>query len=1521
MRFFRYIFAQLIAIFTGNAPVRPAITAVTSAASSEGANIVHSVTLASAVTGSPAVYSFSMTVGTASLGDFSQPPTFSNGVSLGAGIISVPVGISAFTVTVATVQDAIFEGNETYTITVDSLTGTGTINNDDVVPTVVGVTSASNSEGGSLVHTVTMSGISSQSLSLPFSLTNVTASTPSDYSVTPTFSNSVSLSGGNITIPAGVLSFTVTVATTQDTVFEGPESYTISVGGFNNTGTINDDEVAPSITSVSSGAVNEGTNIVHTVVVSGVSQSARTYAISLVNGTADGSDYTTSLSNGMFSNGVTVSGGNISVPAGVTLFTVTVVTNQDAIVEPTETYTLTIGGASGTGTINNDDAANPIVNSVTSATASEGANLVHTVTLSGSSASVQLYPFSVTNVTASTPADYSATYTFSAGVSVSGGNVSVPAGVSSFTVTVTTTQDTSFEGVETYTISVGGLSNTGTINDDDAAPSVTSVSSASATEGTSIVHTVTITGTAQAARTYATALTSVTADGTDYTTAISSGMFSNGVTFSAGNISVPAGVTSFTVTVATTGDTVFEANETYTLTIGGASGTGTINNNDTAPSIASVSSATANEGANLVHTVTITGVASTTQAYPFSVTNVTAATPSDYSATYALSNGVTASGGNVNVPAGVTNFTVTVTTTQDTVFEGAETYTISVGGLSNTGTINDDEVAPTITSVSSASATEGTSIVHTVTASVAAQSARNYAITLVSGTAAGTDYTTTLSNGMFSNGVTVSAGNVSLPAGVLSFTVTIPTTQDAVFEDNETYTLTVGGASGTGTINNDEATPTITSVTSVSVTEGTSAVHTVTLAGTAQAARTYAITLVSVTTNGADYTSALSNGMFSGGVTVSGGNVSVPAGVTSFTVTVSTNDDATVETNETYTLTIGGASGTGTILDNDGPPPTGDTFGVTLTALAGTQQGTAAATVTIVDADPLVPVINASRLTGVGPLAITFDALQTVAPALTTLPFSEIQYDWEFGDPAGNSTWVYGSNPGGNSKNLASGPVVAHVFETHGSYTVRCWASYRAADGTVHSGSATLEVVVTNPDVVFAANTIYISQNSTPTPGQNGVPMGATVQQVTSWNAIGDLATTYKRILLKRGDVWVGDGDISFNTAGKAGQGILGAYGTGAKPRVNMNVDSSAIRFDTAGTDWRVIDLDIVGDTVTYRPNGDGITAIADDILILRTDIRLGRILIGGGQRAGLYVVECLIGPTTELINGGTGLRQYGINHYSENGVNLAILGSHYRGSGNHGCRIQGAATAVVSNNYFEGSNASGHTFTLRGQVNPADNAVWSGLWTENVVVSDNYITDTRGSHTALRIHPQSNNYPERLRNILVERNHVSSASIAASFSVATGLTVRNNLFVTRAASGWDIRGETLNPGAPFPTQGFFYNNTIYKPDIGLGNGFQVAEFIGTISGQVMTNNLAYAPLDTTPIFTYGATPAQYTGSNNSSNTQIKNTRPWAYANPLNTVDFTPVESYANGGGVRVAAVYSDFFGTPIDDIRNIGAI
>jgi Ca2+-binding RTX toxin-like protein len=89
------------------------------------------------------------------------------------------------------------------------------------------------------------------------------------------------------------------------------------------------------------------------VALSNASDKPLTFAFNLGGGSAAAGDTGTPV----FSNGVVLNGnGTITVPAGVTSFTVTVPTTQDTLTEATETVPLTIGGLTATGSIVDNDA-------------------------------------------------------------------------------------------------------------------------------------------------------------------------------------------------------------------------------------------------------------------------------------------------------------------------------------------------------------------------------------------------------------------------------------------------------------------------------------------------------------------------------------------------------------------------------------------------------------------------------------------------------------------------------------------------------------------------------------------------------------------------------------------------------------------------------------------------------------------------------------------------------------------------------------------------------------------------------------------------------------------------------------------------------------------------------------------------------------------------------------------------------------------------------------------------------------
>lgn len=102
---------------------------------SEGASLVYVVTLSRAAT-VESLLSFAVS-GTASGGDIGTI-AFSDGVTLDGSTLTVPIGVSSFTVTVPTIDDATEEGAETVVLTIDGVVGTGTITaNDTAAPVAI----------------------------------------------------------------------------------------------------------------------------------------------------------------------------------------------------------------------------------------------------------------------------------------------------------------------------------------------------------------------------------------------------------------------------------------------------------------------------------------------------------------------------------------------------------------------------------------------------------------------------------------------------------------------------------------------------------------------------------------------------------------------------------------------------------------------------------------------------------------------------------------------------------------------------------------------------------------------------------------------------------------------------------------------------------------------------------------------------------------------------------------------------------------------------------------------------------------------------------------------------------------------------------------------------------------------------------------------------------------------------------------------------------------------------------------
>ena len=181
----------------------------------------------------------------------------------------------------------------------------------------------------------------------------------------------------------------------------------------------------------------------------------------------------------------------------------------------------------------------------------------------------------------------------------------------------------------------------------------------------------------------------------------------------------------------------------------------------------------------------------------------------------------------VTIPAGASSVDLDLTVIDDLLAEGDEIVDITIsnpvgGGFEDIGInpdantadmtiINDDDIQ---INVAPTTAFEGEDLVHVVTLSNPSMTDETFSFNLAEGTATeGVDYSNTVS---FSDGVTLDpvTGDITVPAGVTSFTVTYPTIDDSYADDGETTTLTIGGSSATGTIN-DETPPDLVEVSIV----------------------------------------------------------------------------------------------------------------------------------------------------------------------------------------------------------------------------------------------------------------------------------------------------------------------------------------------------------------------------------------------------------------------------------------------------------------------------------------------------------------------------------------------------------------------------------------------------------------------------------------------------------------------------------------------------------------------------------
>ncbi|TMK60102.1 MAG: hypothetical protein E6G54_03345 [Actinobacteria bacterium] len=525
------------------------------------------------------------------------------------------------TATVLINGDTTAEPNETFTVTIskslplpnvviDTPTATQTIADDDSSASfAVGDVTAAEGNAGSSTFSfaVTKTGSTGFTTSVDFATANGTATVgDGDYAS----------ASGTLSFLPGDTSKSVDVTVYGDTKHEADETFTVNLSGAVNStitdsqgiGTITNDDQVPDV-SIDDQVVAEGNSPDTTTMTFNVSLSNPSDQTITV-------DYTTTDGTATTADGDYVAtSGTLTFDPGQTTKTVNVTVNGDNTHESDESLTLDLSNAtnanifdnSGLGTITNDDPIPDV--SIDDQSIAEGdtgtSTLTFNVTLSHASSDTVTVDYTTNNGTATVAdGDYDA----------ASGTVTFDPGQTTQTVDVTINGDTTHEADETFTVDLSNASNAGiadgsglgTIQDDDAAPTI-SIADASVTEGdvgdTTLSFDVTL---------------SVASPGVvtvDYTTNNGTATVADGdYDAGASTLTFGAGETTKTVDVTVHGDATYEADEHFTLdlfnasgaTIADDSGTGTITNDDAAPTFA-IDDVSLAEGNTGLTSLTFTG--------------------------------------------------------------------------------------------------------------------------------------------------------------------------------------------------------------------------------------------------------------------------------------------------------------------------------------------------------------------------------------------------------------------------------------------------------------------------------------------------------------------------------------------------------------------------------------------------------------------------------------------------------------------------------------------------------------------------------------------------------------------------------------------------------------------------------------------------------------------------------------------------------------------------------------------------
>lgn len=546
-----------------------------------------------------------------------------------------------------------------------------------------------------------------------------------------------------------------------------------------------------------------------------------------------------------------------------------------------------------------------------------------------------------------------------------------------------------------------------------------------------------------------------------------------------------------------------------------------------------------------------------------------------------------------------------------------------------------------------------------------------------------------------------------------------------------------------------------------------------------------------------------------------------------------------------------------------------------------------------------------NRTTGTAPLGVILDCTGTT-DGDTAKPFHDLYYTHTFGDLSAGA-WTYGANTA-LSKNFATGPIAAHVYETAGTYTITSTVS----DGTTLA-RVTNTITVTAADTTFPTTATVCFTNGS---DFTGCPAGATqTGSVSDWDVtLGSCVGTTKRCLFRRGDTFTASATTN---VGVAGPGLIGAYGSGAKPIVNVAATRIGVALNNdAVSDWRIMDLEFVGTGANDAGGTEACVALSaasvTRLTVLRVvcrDMGANNFLFAAGSSPNWRsITESVIQESESYNNfGGSGI----FARMFSSAILGNLIGPVAASGGEFPLRVQRQQKSVIAYNTIKDAPATKEVVSMRADLHSttAEDSFYS-------IFADNKVMGGTRVNAMVRYVP--NAADDRIYDMIAERNWIlmeayTGATTCKGITVAgVRMTIRNNLIDMSAPTVCIRHGvETALVGTePVPDDVNVYNNTMYAAGTFTIRG---TEITASATNTIVKNNLCWFDNGTTCVRDSGSGSTvftQPTAGGNSSDAQTTGTDP-SFDTPLTSpIGFRiGTGSYASNVGVAIwPASNDDFF-------------